>query len=485
MKKQSILILGFIFTLLACQGITQKDFLKKSWERQVKPIENKCLTFSFNEKLNELGHSFYPWQQTNYQANGQIWSGSNKFAKQDTLRSGQRVYNSKTSMNKDEMLLIDFGDKKLFQVTNEMFKEQTFKTARYLPTRILNYFLSKKILIDNESNEQFAIYKTTINKTIVKLYIDKSNYLLAKITTLNDDDLFGDVLTTYTYLNYVQIDDLSLALNIKIKKIDGKLLDEVHLTNAKFTDKIPKLLERPTDYKQTDEVLVKPEIKTEKYNDNIHFVELKHTDDRVMIVEFSDFLLIAESPVKSENGELIIEEAMKIAPNKPIKYFVFGHYHPHYLGGIRPFVHKGAKIIASKQDKEYVSYIVNAKHTLNPDSLQLEPKPLMFEEIKDSLTISDDRTEMKIYFIGEKSKHTKDYLIYYFPKEKLLFEDDLVWIPREGRIKKASARQAGLYNAINDLGIEVETIIQSWPVSDYGVKTVIPFEDLEKSMKVE
>ena len=109
---------------------------------------------------------------------------------------------------------------------------------------------------------------------------------------------------------------------------------------------------------------------------------------------------------------------------------------------------------------------------------------LVFEEIKDSLKISDGKTEMTIYFIGEKSFHTKDYLIYYFPNEKILFEDDLVWISKSGELKKASNRQAGLFNAIKDLGIEVKTIIQSWPVKDYGVKTVIPFEDLEKSVSI-
>jgi hypothetical protein len=164
---------------------------------------------------------------------------------------------------------------------------------------------------------------------------------------------------------------------------------------------------------------------------------------------------------------------------------VFGHYHPHYLGGIRPFVHKGAIIICSDINIEYVKYIVNAPHTLKPDSLQKEPRPLQVEHIKDSLTISDGNFEMKIYFIGEKSKHTKDYLIYYFPVEKLLFQDDLVWIAKEGEIKKAGERQAGLYNAIIELNLEIETIIQSWPVADYGVKTIIPFKDLESSMQKE
>ena len=101
------------------------------------------------------------------------------------------------------------------------------------------------------------------------------------------------------------------------------------------------------------------------------------------------------------------------------------------------------------------------------------------------MTVTDGEFEMKIYFIGEKSQHTNDYLIYYFPTEKLLFEDDLVKIAREGEVKKASGRQVGLYNAIMELGLKIDVIIQSWPVKDYGLKTVIPFTDLEKSMNIE
>ena len=484
MKEKFKITLSTILILIASQGFSQANFLKQSWKQQANPIESKYFTFEFTESSNQLGHNFYPWQQTNYQGNGKIWCNSEEFAKLDTLKSRQRSYNSKTVLNKKEMLLLDFGDKDLFQVTTKIFEDQVFKTARYSPARALNYFVSNNTPLSKESDQTYAIYETNINKTIVKLYINKHNSLLSKLLTINDDELFGDVETEYIYSNYKKIGSQYVALNIDIKKVNGKLLDQVRLNNGEITDSIPLLLERPDNYTLIDEVLPQIQIINEKYNDNIHLLELKHTDDKILIVEFSDFLLVAEAPLNSENGELIIKEARKIAPNKPIKYFVFGHYHPHYLGGIRPFVQKGAKIISSKQDMEYVSYIVNAKHTINPDSLQIDPKPMVFEEVKDSLKISDSKTEMIIYFIGEKSAHTKDYLIYYFPKEKILFEDDLVWISKNGEIKKASNRQAGLYNAIKDLGIEVETIIQSWPVKDYGVKTVIPFEDLEKSMNI-
>ena len=465
------------------QANATKDYLKACWNKQVKPLNEQSLSISYAEKINELEHSFEPWQQTNYTGKGSIWANADSFLKNDTILSGQRKQISKLVFNKTDFLA-DYGDKKLYAATKDMFLDQMFLTVRYLPVNIINYFYQQKITIDSESTSEYAVYKTTINNTIVKLFIRKKDAILEKATTLNDDDLFGDVLSTFIYSDFVKLGQLDFPKKVEIEKINGKLKDEVIIQNVALINELPTLLTKPADYTLKETVLKNPEIKLEKYTDNIYFLELKHTDDKILIVEFADFLLVAEAPVNSKNGELIIAEAKKVAPNKPIKYFVFGHYHPHYLGGIRPFIEHGAKIICSKNDEEYVSYLAKAPHTMNPDGLQLNPKSLQFESIKDSLTITDGKTDMKVYFIGKKSEHTNDYLIYYFPKEKLLFEDDLVWIARQGEIKKASGRQAGLYNAVKDLGLDIKTIIQSWPVADYGVKTIIPFEDLEKSINI-
>lgn len=479
--KKTIKTFSFLLLLLTAYSANSQDFLTACWQKQT--IQDEYLSFSYQEKMNELGHNFEPWEQTNYIGKGTVWVNTSSFYKQDTLSRGKRTYYSKIELNNSELLFLDYGDKELFAVTKETFLEQTNNTARYSPITLLNYFVQNKITLASESNPEFAIYKTTINKTILTLYIRKADMLLQKLTILSDDDLFGDVLTSFNYSNFLQIGDFHFPKKIGIDKINGKVKDEVLLSNPHLSKTPPSLLERPADYKLQEEEEIIPEIKVEKFNEHIHFVELKHTDDRIMIVEFSDFLLVAEAPMNSENGQLIIAEAKKIAPNKAIKYFVFGHYHPHYLGGVRPFIHQSAQIICSDINQAYVEYIANAAHSINPDSLELEPKPLKIKHIQDSLSINDGNFEMKIYFIGEKSAHTKDYLIYYFPKYQLLFQDDLVWIKRRGEIKKARSRQAGLYTAIKELGLTIKTIIQSWPVADYGVKTVIPFKDLEASMK--
>lgn len=462
----------------------QNQYLSYCHKKQVQPLEKQSLNFSFQEKLNELEHSSEPWQQTNYSAKGKVWANANDFSKQDTLVNGTRVYYSRTSLKKGELLFLDYGDNDLYHVTKDFALNQIIKSARYNPVYLLNYFVQQNVSIDKSTNKEFAIYTNVIDKTIVKLFINKSDFLLKKITTLHHDELFGDALTVLNYSEFQKIGALYFPVRVTIDKLTGKLSDEVLISKPKLVSIVPELLNRPVDYQVKESVVEVPELTVKKFSDKIYFIELKHTDDRIMLVEFSDFFLVAEAPLNSENGELIISEARKISPKKPVKYFIFGHYHPHYLGGIRPFIHKGANIVCLKMDEEYLEYIARSPHTLNPDSLHLKTRPLKIVSIKDSLKISDGNYQMIVYFIGQKSQHTKDYLIYYFPKEKLLFEDDLVWIAKEGEMKKAGGRQAGLYNAIMDLRLNVETIVQSWPVRDYGVKTIIPFYDLEKSMNI-
>ena len=68
-----------------------------------------------------------------------------------------------------------------------------------------------------------------------------------------------------------------------------------------------------------------------------------------------------------------------------------------------------------------------------------------------------------------------------FPAEKLLFEDDLMSIPKQGVPGKAGARQAGLYQAVKVRGLVVETVVQSWPVTESGVGNVVITYGLPRS----
>jgi hypothetical protein len=458
--------------------------LQKCHELLVKPLQEKYLALTYTEKLNELEHSMEPWQQTAFSAKGSAWINAENFVKSDSLHAGRRAYGSKTEYSKTTMLQLDYGDETLLDVTPKMHEEFVFQSARYSPALLINYFLSNESKAEKKSDKLHTVYQLKIQQTFVTLFIRTADQLPEKITLLSYDEMFGDVITTFHYSQYVQAGGVQYAQSVRIEKINGKIIDEVTITSASVAQQADDLLSMPEGYHLKEEKAKPAEsARTVKHNDYIYFVELAGANDRTMIVEFRDFLFMAEAPLNSANGELIISEARKIAPGKPIRYFAFGHYHPHYLGGVRPFVHKGATVISTAADIPFVQYLAGAPHTLQPDSLQLQPKPLKTETIENKMIISDGDYTMEIYMIGEKSTHTKDYLLYYFPAEKLLFEDDLGGLPESGEAPKAGKRQNALYTSIVDLHLDVVDIVQGWPIGGYGIKTKFTFAELERSAK--
>lgn len=477
------LLIGEVVTVSA----KPHDYLRACWRQQGQPLKDNYLVFSCRETVNELEHNLMPWQTTAYAGRGTVWVAADRFLKQDTLTAvaRQRTYFSSTQRSATSLLYRDYGDKDLFAATQGMQQDYVFRAARYSPLSLLAYFQQHHVVADATISAGLASYQTTINQTVVRLFIRQRDALVDHVTLLGPDELLGDVTTTFRYLDYAHLGQLAYATRVQVEKTNGKVTDEVQLHSAIMSATAPTLLTAPADYHLLASAEVKPEIRIETYRPHLHFVELKHTNDRALVVEFDQFLLIAEAPLSSQNGELLIEAAQKLAPGKPIRYFVAGHHHPHYLGGVRPFVQRGATVVVGAGDEAYVRYLATAPHTLRPDSLQRHPRPVQVEEIPlhGSKTITDGRFEMQIYCIGAQSAHTNDYLLYYFPGEKLLFEDDLAGIPQQGPVRKASARQAGLYQAIQDLHLDVETVVQSWPVGTAGIKTVFPFTDLAQSVK--
>lgn len=475
MKLLRILLLLTIFPMLI---FGQDNTLNKCFQNQAN-FKNEYFELSYTEKQYNFRHASYPWQKSEDYLSGKVVLCKNSIFTIDSI--GEK--GCKTFLDFDTYVSTKYGAGDLQKLTKTDYYERKFKTLQFSPNLLLTELFNRKAKVDSEDSTQ-NIYKTEINKDRIEVFVNKQTCLVDKIRKIYFDDLYGDLETTVIYQNYEKINGKYFATKVSIEKINGKLLDEIKISGIKMIPKFDLDITIPKDYHLIEEVEIKHELVYNKFSDNIHLLELKHTDDKVLIAEFDNYLIVAEAPLSSQNGELIISKIKELFPNKPIKYFAFGHYHAHYIGGIRAFINNNTKIICSEINKDYATYLANTKHSLNPDKQELNKKDIKIELIQDKLIFSDTKNELQIYFIGSKSAHTDDYLIYYFPREKVLFQDDLVWIKADKEIEKASKRQGGLYRAIVDLKLDVKTILQSWPVKDYGVKTIIPFSDLEKSINI-
>ena len=480
--KNLILFTAFFSSFLCCSA--QDNVISKTVAKQIGNLSGKSIGLSYHEQLNKFDHSYIPFEQTPYVAGGVFWLKGQDFVKIDSLQefNDEKVLYSDLRVGKDYLILKDYGESKYKnQATKAAHTAYLLNTARYSPVPILLHaFESKSKRISKKKHK--SVFKFSLNGTVIHLTIDNKKHLVRQIAYVEHDELFGDIKTIINYLNYELLAENWHPRNIAIHKNNGMLYDQVyvtHVTNEKV-DKLEKGILQ--NFSLIQESKLNIDVNTKQLNPNVYFVELNHAKAQAMVVEFHDFYFVADVALTSANGELVIKEIEKLNPVKPIKYYSFSHYHPYYTGSIRAFVHNGTAIISRQETEPYVNMIVNNPRTISPDNLAQNPRKLMLEIIEKQKLITDGELELEIHHIGLKSAHTIDYLIYYMPKYKLLFVGDLVFISTDGKKHPVSKRQRGLYNAIVSLNLDVETIVQSWPIGGRA-KDVISFEELENSMK--
>ncbi len=455
--------------------------------RQVTPPADAV--FGFTQANQFLGHLARPWQTYKRKLAGSFLLADQaaSYYQADSTQSGRNTYLSFTFCCDTTLAFINYGETTPQRLTVADKRDFVWDVSAMTPVYLMKDFLAhdigKSLIRFVEGAVDTVVYRAE-DGNIVSLMIDPRGRELAAASMLTRSDLYGDVLKSVTFGDYADGKGFRYPRKIVQSQLgfDANVVD-VTLSDAPF-DRARVAAMIPATYRlAADEPKPAPDVEVSTYAPGIHAVDLKHASERALVVEFKDQLLVAEAPLTVANGELMLAQARKIAPGKPVRWFVFGHHHPHYLGGLRAFVHAGVPVLTAAMDTAYLRQIATFRHTLEPDSLERDPRPLKLEVIEGEKAISDGDMEMRIIHIGSESKHTEDYLVYYFPKQKLLFEDDLASVPSDKPLRPASERQRGLYDAITSRGLEVETIMQGWPLGGGG-KTVFTFDELRKSVEM-
>lgn len=474
-----VLTTVFAISCLYTKATPTNDALQ---ECIAKLVPAQVAKFDYTYIQNRTYHSPKPWDVMRREHRGSIWVNDHSFTMSDTITFRGKDYSSAEQLTKDLLLYIPIGKEKPVSITRSQLAEEVFEIAKFHPAMLLMYFAQHETTTKKDG--KYQVYTGQINGIQVKLFINKKNNLPDKVTILRNEDVFGDVTYTVKYTDYTTYNsgDNYYAQQTTYNKLQPHITDTLQFRFAAIEEKAPALIEHPADYTIAED---KPKeadaVNREKITDHLYALHLPQAESAALLAEFNGFFVVIDAPMNSRNGELVLQEAAKIAPGKPVKYYSFCHHHPWYIGGVRPFIHDGATVFTQASNKEYLQFIATNPHTVEPDSQYLDPKPLLIEEVGETKTITDGSYEMVMYHIGEKSTHTEDYTLFYFPQDKILFQGDMVFIKKEGPLSKAGSKQKALYDAVKDLGIEVETIVQAWPWAS-AYKTVIPFSDLEETV---
>jgi glyoxylase-like metal-dependent hydrolase (beta-lactamase superfamily II) len=296
------------------------------------------------------------------------------------------------------------------------------------------------------------------------LYFDAVTNLLSRTEHLHSngqlgnaqlgDITFGSIFIDYQTIGNVKIPKKRIAFANQFITAENEYA-EVKLD---FSDG-EKLLEIPAGFVEAATAPQSSAAKAEpvkKMGDGVYLIE--QFGYRVMFAEFDDYIVVLEAPINADVSKAVIKLIKQNVPNKPIKYVSFSHFHFDHTGGLREYIAEGAIIVVPPANETFVGQISKSKYTIKPDTLALNPRPPVIETFEKKRTFTDGKRAVELYSIGSTS-HVRDMVMFYFPKEKILFQGDMFSQLDQGGIPPIIEINHELIKKVKELELDVETLI--------------------------
>jgi hypothetical protein len=141
-----------------------------------------------------------------------------------------------------------------------------------------------------------------------------------------------------------------------------------------------------------------------------------------VIVKQADGIVVIEAPTSSGWSSRIIEEVNHRFPGMPIKALVTADNIWWHFAGIREYAARGIPIYVLDQNAALVRSVLATPRTLNPDTLQRQPRKPKLIEVSRETTIGSGPNRVVLYPIRAS---TNQMMMAYLPDHQLLYTADM------------------------------------------------------------
>lgn len=297
------------------------------------------------------------------------------------------------------------------------------------------------------------------------------NGMVTKVSTWIPSPVLGDMLVETAYSDYKDFSGVKFPTRI-VQKQGGYMVSDLTISkvqpnpsNAALT--VPDAVKSAT--------LAPARAESTKIAEGVWFVA--GGSHNSVVIDFKDYIAVVEAPLSEERSNVVIAEARKLVPNKPIKYLINTHHHWDHSSGVRTYVAEGATIITSDVNKAYYETAWKAPRTLDPDKLAKSPKKAVFITVKDKYVLTDGTRSLELH-LTQGDNHNGAILFGYMPKKKVLIEAEDFTPPAPNGpalVPLAATFSNGLYDNIQRLKLDAATIA---PL--HG--RVVPYTELPKAI---
>ena len=289
---------------------------------------------------------------------------------------------------------------------------------------------------------------------------------LAAVQWTAHDALLGDVSETLTYSGAVTAQHHAESWRID-SPMGASISSKVVATRSPAAPR-----PAPGDASKVEDIDAQPAaVEVSRIGEHVVELLIPEHDARSLAVRLADGWAVLEAPVASAVGEAMIARLEEIWPEGEFLYVAASHHHPHYVGGMRPFVARGARVVVPAGVEDYVAGLFERPRTLRPDALSKAPRAPDMIAVPRGQRWSPPGSADRLVAVeaAGKSAHTDAFMLFVLPEETLAFGGDILWIPVGPRRGKTSPRTEGLADILKTAAdLPIETVMTSWPVASEG-----------------
>jgi len=309
------------------------------------------------------------------------------------------------------------------------------------------------------------VVDVTSNGLALTLAIDATTNLPTRVVSMADNVNLGDVAVETAFADYQDVGGLKLPSRLTTTT-DRVMTADIHATKQTIDGPTSDLTAPAAAAGAAPITGSAPAVVTvQEIAKGVWW--LAGQSHHSVVVEFGDHLTLIESPQNDTRALAVIAKARELRPNKPLTTVIVTHHHFDHSGGVRAAVSEGLGVVAHKSTEPFFQSAMTRPHTIVPDALAKNPKPLKFETVDEELELKDATQTLQLFHIAG-SPHADTLLMAYLPRERVLIEAD-VFTPGAAVAPYA----ANLMENIARRKLRVDKIV---PI--HG--TIAPFSDLQK-----
>lgn len=194
------------------------------------------------------------------------------------------------------------------------------------------------------------------------------------------------------------------------------------------------------------------------------------------VVEQPDGIILIEPNMSAEYGEILMEKAKALFPNKPIKATVSTSDAWLHFGGLRSLAAiPNITIYHPKRNTAILTKLLKSPHQLKPDALARVKKPsYTMKGVEDSLVVGTGPNRFIFYTF--RSESGERMMMTYFPEHQLVYASDLFQAKGRNGTYFQPHYTWEVYTAIKQRNLQVKRL--------YGMHTgVTDFIKIENDFK--